>query len=163
MYIRLWDHVHMGMGRRMHVTVYIGNLTSHFRMATQIWSMYRMMGPMNGKGTIPRPFFNTLVTLQPLKLGPALLYELFAACHLILQSGQVFPLGPDLICKAIKICGGGHGSRGGLCWSNGRGRHEAYAIKYTVPELRSILPLVLHGELDLLQLCLHGRQLGLEG
>ena len=163
MYIRLWVHMHMGMGRRMHVSMYISNLTSHFRMATEVWSMYGMMGPLNRKGTVSGPFFNTLLTLQPLKLALELLYELIAACHLILQSGQAFTLGPDLICKAIRICGGGHGSKGGLCWSHGRGGHEAYAIEYTVPELGSGAPLVLHGELDLLQLCLHGGQLGLEG
>ena len=92
---------------------------------------------MNGKGTVSGPFFNTLLILQPLKLALELLYELIAAWHLILQSGQAFPLCPDLICKAIRICGGGHGSQGGLCWSHERGRHEAYAIKYTVPELGS--------------------------
>ena len=97
----------MGMGRRMHVSFYISNLTSHFRMATEIWSMYRMMGPMNGKDTVSGPFFNTLLTLQPFKLALELLYELIAACHLILQSSQAFPLGPDLICKAIRISGGG--------------------------------------------------------
>ena len=163
MYIRLCDHMHMGMGRRMHVSMYISNLTSHFRLATEIWSMYRMMGHMNGKRTVSGPSFNTLLTLQPLKLALELLYELIAACHLILQSSQAFSLGPDLICKAIRICGGGHGSQRGLCLSHRRGRHEAYAIKYTVPELGSGAPLVLHGELDLLQLCLHGGQLGLEG
>ena len=94
MYIRLWDHMHMGMGRRMHVSMYISNLTSHFRMATEIWSMYGMMGPLNGKGTVSGHFFNTLLTLQPLKLALELLYELIAARHLILQSGQAFPLGP---------------------------------------------------------------------
>ena len=107
MYIRLWDHMHMGMGRRMHVSMYISNLTSHYRMATEIWSMYRMMGPTNGKGTLWGSFFNTLLTLQPLKLALEHLYELIAACHLILQNGQAFPLDPDLICKAIRICGGG--------------------------------------------------------
>ena len=113
-YIRLWDHMHMGMGRRMHVSMYISNLTSHFRMATGIWSMYRMMGLMNGKGTVSGPFFNTLLTLQPHKLAPELLYELIAACHLILQSGQAFPFGPDLICEAIRILwGGGTGPKGG--------------------------------------------------
>ena len=163
MYIRLWDHVHMGMGRRMYVGMYISNLTSHFRGATEIWSMYRMMGPMNGKITVSGPFFNTLPPLQPLKLALDLFYELLAACHLILKSGQAFPLGPDLICKAIRICSGGHGSQWGLWWSHGRGRHEAYAINYTVPELGSGAPLVFHGELNLLQSCLHGGQLGLEG
>ena len=114
MYIRLWDHMHMGMGRRMHVSMYISNLTSHFRMATEIWSMYRMMGPMNGKGTVPGPLFNTLLTLQPLKLALELHYELITACHLILQGGQAFSLGPDLMCKAIRISRRGHGSQGGL-------------------------------------------------
>ena len=113
MYIRLWDHMHMEMGRCMHVSMYISSLTSHFRMATEIWSIYRMMGPMNGKGTVSGPFSNTLLTLQPLKLALELLHELNAACHLILQSGQAFPLGPDLICKAIGICGRGHGSQRG--------------------------------------------------
>ena len=120
MYIRLWDHMHMGMGRRMHVSMYISNLTSHFRMATEIWSMYGMMGPLNGKGTVSGAFFNTLLTLQPLKLALELLYELIAACHLILQSGQAFSLGPDLICKAIRICGGGHGSQGAVLESRAR-------------------------------------------
>ena len=68
-----------------------------------------MMGFMNSKGTLSGPFFNTLLTLQSLKLPLELHYELIAACHLILQGGQAFPLGPDLICKAIKICGGGAG------------------------------------------------------
>ena len=99
--------MHMGMGRRMHVSMYISSLTSHFRMATEIWGMYRMMGPMNGKGTVSGPFFNTLLALQPLKLALELLYGLIAACHLVLQSGQAFPLGRDLICKARGICGGG--------------------------------------------------------
>ena len=36
MYIRLWDHMLMGMGRRMHLGMYISNLTSPFRMATEI-------------------------------------------------------------------------------------------------------------------------------
>ena len=75
--------------------------------------MYMMMGPMNGKGTLSGSFFNTLLTLQPLKLALELHYELIPACHLILQGGQPFPLGPDLICKAIRICGGGKGPKGG--------------------------------------------------
>ena len=66
-----------------------------------------MMGPMNGKDTVSGLFFNTLLTLQPLKLALELLYELIAACHLTLQSGQAFPFGSDLICKAIRICEGG--------------------------------------------------------
>ena len=66
-----------------------------------------MMDPIYGKVTLLGPFFNTLLTLQPLKLAPQLHYELITACHLILQGGQAFPLGPDLICKAIRICGGG--------------------------------------------------------
>ena len=74
MYIQLWNHMHMRMGRCMHVIMYISNLTSHFRMATEIGSMYRMMGPMNGKDTISGPLFNTLLTLQPLKLALELLY-----------------------------------------------------------------------------------------
>ena len=77
----------------MHVSMYISNLTSHFRMATEIWSMYGMMGAMNGKGTVFGPFFNTLSTLQPLKQAVELLYELIAGCHLIFQSGQAFPEG----------------------------------------------------------------------
>ena len=105
----------MGMGRRMHVSMYISNLTSHFRMATEIWSMHRMMGAINGKGSVSGPFFNTLLTLQPLKLALELFYELIAACHLILQGGQAFPLGPDLICKAIRICGGGGKDPKGGC------------------------------------------------
>ena len=119
MYIRLWDHMHMGMGRRMHVSMYISNLTSHFRMATEIWSMYRMMGPMNGKGTVSEPFFNTLLTLQPLKLALELLFELNAACYLILQSGQALPLGPDLICKQSESVGGGTGPKGGCAGVTG--------------------------------------------
>ena len=51
MYIRLLVHMHMGMGRCMHVSMYISNMSSHFRMATEIWSMYMMISPMNGKGT----------------------------------------------------------------------------------------------------------------
>ena len=152
MYIRLWGHMHMGMGRGMHVSMHISNTASHFRMATEIWSMYRMTGPMNGKVTLSGPFFNTLLTLQPLKLALELHYELITACHLILQGGQAFPFGRDLICKAIRICGGGHGSQGGLSWCPWRGRHDAHAIKYALPELGSGAPLVLHGELDLLQL-----------
>ena len=34
MYIRLWDHMDMGMGRCMHVSMDISTMTSHFRMAT---------------------------------------------------------------------------------------------------------------------------------
>ena len=78
-----------------------------FRNATEIWSMYRIMGPMNGKGTVSGPISHPVLTLQPLKLALELLYELIAVCHLILQSGQAFPFGPDLMCKAIRICGGG--------------------------------------------------------
>ena len=48
MYIRLSDYMHMGMGRRMNVSMYISNMTSLFRMATEISSMYRMMGPVKG-------------------------------------------------------------------------------------------------------------------
>ena len=125
MYIRLWDHMHMGMGRRMHVSMYISSMTSHFRMASAIWSMYMMKGTMNCKVTLSAPFYNTLLTLQPLKLAFELIYELITAYHLILQGGQAYPLGPDLLCKAIRICGGGHGSQGGLSWCHGRGRHEA--------------------------------------
>ena len=90
-YIQLLDHMHMGMGRRMHVSTYISNMTIHFRSATEIWSMYRMMGPMKGKVTISGPFFNTLFTLQPFKLDLDLHYELITACHLIVQGGQAFP------------------------------------------------------------------------
>ena len=52
MYVRLWNHMHMGMGRHMLVSMYINNTTSHFRTATEISSMYMMMGPMNGKVTL---------------------------------------------------------------------------------------------------------------
>ena len=103
MYIRLWDYMHMGMARCMHVSMYISNMTSHFRMATEIWGMYMMMGPMNGKGTLSEPFFNTRLTLQPLGLALEFHYELITACHLILQGGQAFPLCPDRISKAIRI------------------------------------------------------------
>ena len=114
MYIRLWDHMHMGMGRRMHVSRYISNVTSHFKIATELWSMYMMMAPMSGKITLSGPFFNSLLTLQPLKLVLEVHYELIRVCHLILQGGQAFHLGPDLICKAIRICGGGGmGPKGG--------------------------------------------------
>ena len=155
-YIGLWDHMHIGMGRRMHVSKYVSNMTSHFRMATELCSVYMTMGPMNDKVTLPGPFFNTLLTLQPLKLAPELHYELITACHWILQGCQAFPFGPDLICKAVRTCGRGHGSPGGLSWCHGRGRHEACAIKYALPELGFGAPLVLHGELELLELCLHG-------
>ena len=93
----------------MHVSMYISNMTSHFRMATEIWSMYVMMGPMSGNVTLFGPFLNALLTLQPLKLVLELHYEL-----LILQGGQAFPSVPDLIFKAIKSCGGRQGSQGGL-------------------------------------------------
>ena len=98
----------------MHVSMYISNMTSQFRMATESWSMHRMMGPMNGKVTLSGLVSNTLLTLQTLKLALELHYELIIACHLIFQGGQAFPLGPDLICKAIRTCGGGGtGPKGG--------------------------------------------------
>ena len=109
--MRSWDHMHMGMGRHMHVSMFISNMTSHFRMATEIWSMYMMMGTMSGKVTLSGPCVKPAgpcnVTLQPLKLTLELHYELIAACHLILQDCQAFLLGPDLICKANRICQGG--------------------------------------------------------
>ena len=91
----------------MHLGMYISRMTSHFRMATDIRSIFMMMGHMNGNVTLSRPFFNTLLTLQPLKLALELHYELIRACHLIPKGGQTFPLVPDVICKAIRICGGG--------------------------------------------------------
>ena len=107
MYIRLWDYMHMGMGRRMHVSMYISNMTSHFRMATELWSIYMMMGPMSGKVTLSGPFVGTLLTLQPLKLALEVLYEVLTACPKILQGSHAFPWGPNLTCKAIRICKGG--------------------------------------------------------
>ena len=161
MYIPLSDHMHMGMGRRMHVSMYISNLTGHFRMATEIWSMYRMMGPVNGKGTVSGPFFNILLTLQPLKLALELLYELIAACHLILESGQAFPLGPDLICG-----GGGTGPKGGcagvtgavfmrlmllsiLCLNSDLARRSFSMVSWTCCSSASMVAsLVLRGRMD---------------
>ena len=77
----------MGIGRRMHVSMYISNMKSHFRMATKLWSMYMMMGPMSDKVTLSGPFSSTLLTLQPLKLALELHYELITACHQIFQDG----------------------------------------------------------------------------
>ena len=122
MYIRLWNHMHIGMGRRMHLSMYISIWTKHFRMATEVWSMYMMMGPMSGKVTLSGPFIGSLPTLQLLKLALEDHYRLMMTCRLILQGAQPFPPGPDLICKAIRVCGGGggHGSQGALSWRHRR-------------------------------------------
>ena len=73
-------YLHTAMGSHAHGDgalhargMYLSNSTSLFRMATEIWSMYRIMGPMNGKGTVSGPFSNTLLTLQTLKLALELL------------------------------------------------------------------------------------------
>ena len=100
---------------------------------------------MIGYVTLSGPLFNTLLTVQPLKLALELHYELNTACHLIFQGSQACPLGPDLICKAIRICWGGHGSKEWLTWRRGRSRHEAHPINYALAELGSGAPLVLHG------------------
>ena len=121
MYIRLWDHMHMRTGRRIHVSMYISKMTNHFRKATELWSMYVLMGSMSGRVTLSGPFVGTLPSLQPLKLSFEVQYKLVTACHLILQGGQVFPLGLGLICKAIRIAGGrGRGSRGAELVSQSR-------------------------------------------
>ena len=36
MYIWLWSHMQTGMARCMNVSLHISNITSHFRMATEI-------------------------------------------------------------------------------------------------------------------------------
>ena len=118
---------------------------------------------MSGKVTLSGRFVSTLLILQLLKPSLGVHYKFMTACHLTVQGGRVFPLGPELICKAIKICGGGGVSQGGLSPRQGRGGQVAYAISHALPEVGSGAPLGLHGELDSLQLCIHGRQLDLEG
>ena len=135
MYIQLWHHMHMGMGRCMHVCMYITNMTSHFRMATQLSSIHVMVDPMSGKATLSGPFISPLLTLQPLKLALKVLYEVVRSCHLIVQGGQAFPSGHDRRCQAITICGGGHRSQDGLTWHHRRSCHEGYAIRYVLPKL----------------------------
>ena len=57
----------------------------------------------------------------------------------------------------------GEGSQGRLSWHHERVHHEAWAINYALPRLGSGVLHGLHGELNLLQLCLHGLQLGFDG
>ena len=109
MYIRLLLHIQMGMGRRMYVNMSIRNIASYFRIATELWSMYIMMGPMSDKVMLSGRFIGTLLTLQPLRLALEVPADLITACHLILQGGQAFASGPDLICKVIRNCAGAAG------------------------------------------------------
>ena len=76
MYIRLWDQMRMGKGRRMHVCMCISNMRGHFRMATEIWGMYMMMSPMSGNAPLWGPSLNNPLTLQPVKLAVEVHYKL---------------------------------------------------------------------------------------
>ena len=84
-----------------------------------------MLGPMRCKDTTWGPFVYTHPTLQPIKLAFEVHYEPCKTCLLIVQGGQAFPLGPDPVRKAIRICGWEYGSQGGLRWCHRRGCHEA--------------------------------------
>ena len=65
MYIWLWDHMHMGMGRHMHIIMYISKMTGHLRMAAELWGMYMVMVPIGGKVTLLGPFVGTISPCSP--------------------------------------------------------------------------------------------------